>query len=114
MKKILLLGVFIMYPVCAFASGYNYLDAPNPGNRSFSTLYQQQFEKEETLDFINKPEEYQTKREQKNQYLDYKEGKGEVPSFLKPEINVENSVPVSDQMQFTKGEDGQIKIREIK
>lgn len=114
MKKVLLLTAFVMSPVCAFAAGYNYLDAPNPGNRNFSTLYQQQFEKEETLDFINKPEDYQTKREQKDQYLDYKEGKTDLPSFLKPQINTDNYLPASNTMEFTKGTDGQIKIQGIK
>jgi len=113
-KKILLITAFAISPVGVFAAGFNYLDAPNATNRNFSAIYQQQFEKEESLDFINNPEDYKTKREQKDQYLDYKEGKTDIPSFLKPKINTDNYVPAAETMQFTKGADGQIKIQGIK
>ncbi len=116
MKKDLLvlgLGVAMLSPVAAFASAYSYLDAPNAGNRNFSGLMQQQFEKKETLDFINNPEEYKIKREQKDAYLDYKEGKTDAPDFLKPQINVDNTRPATNKMQFTKDENGQIRIQGI-
>lgn len=117
MKKTLLIFLFIfalLYPVYVQAAGYNYLDTPNEGNRNFSGLLQRQFEKNEAMDFIDNPEEYKVKREKKDAYLDYKEGKTtDIPASLKPQINVNNTSPAANKMEFTKDENGQIKIQGI-
>ena len=47
----------------AFA-GY-YYQAPNAGNMSFYPMMQRQMEQQETLDFVNHPEEYKEKRAKK-------------------------------------------------
>lgn len=120
MKKILLFGILtllislINLPIAnAYPSGY--LDVPNAGNRNFQPLMQQKFEKEDSLDFINSPETYKEKREQKDAILDYQEGKTtEVPEALKPKINIQSTRPANNNMEFTKDENGQIRIRELK
>lgn len=112
MKKILLLtGAFILTALSANA--FDYLGPTNEGNRNFATIKQHQFEKQETLDFVNNSEEYKAKREKKDAILDYQQGKtNELPANLKPQINV--TKPANTGMEFTKGEDGQIKIQEIR
>lgn len=118
MKKILLLNLLAVATISAgsipsFAYPYGYMDTPNAGNRNFQPIMQQKFEKEESLDFINNPEEYKEKREKKDAILDYQEGKTtEVPEFLKPKINIQNSAPgANSNMQFVKDENGQIRIK---
>lgn len=99
--------------VDAMPSGY--MDVPNAGNRNFQPLMQQKFEKEESLDFINNPEDYKEKREKKDAILDYQEGKtNEVPAFLKPKIDIQTTRPGNNNMEFTKDENGQIRIKEIR
>ena len=110
MKKILLLSAFVFtmaYPPIARAVPYNYLEAPNGSNRNFTGLMQHQFEKEETLDFIESPEEYKVKREKKDTVLDYQEGKIQKPQ-------TQNIQPAANKMEFTKDENGQIRIQGIK
>ncbi len=110
MKKILLVSLFVfgmVYPLAAQAGAFNYLEAPNGSNRNFSGLMQRQFEKEETLDFIDNPEEYKIKREKKDTVLDYQEGK-----IQRPEYRL-NSQPAVNKMEFTKDDNGQIKIQGI-
>ncbi|MGN0030505.1 MAG: hypothetical protein ACI37Q_00950 [Candidatus Gastranaerophilaceae bacterium] len=110
MKKfvlpLLLISSFI-FPLAVNAVPYNYLEAPNGSNRNFTGLMQRQFEKEETLDFIDNPEDYKTKREQKDVYLDYQEGKIPYPA-------TRNIIPAANQMEFTTDENGQIKIQGIR
>lgn len=100
--------------VNAMPSGY--MDVPTGANRNFQPIMQQKFEKEDSLDFINNPEDYKEKRERKDAILDYQEGKtNEVPAFLKPKINVQNTRPgANNTMEFTKDENGQIRIKEIR
>lgn len=119
MKKILLLLGIIGLTITglsAYASSYDYIGAPNAGNRNFAPLMKQQFEKEETMNFIQDPDEYKVKRERKDAYLDYKEGKTtEIPEFLKPKIDVQTTrLQPNNSMQFTTDENGQIKIQSIK
>ena len=112
MKKILLLTMLFTFSFGS-ANAFEYLGPMNEGNRNFATIKQHQFEKQETFDFVNNPNEYKIKREKKEEYLDYKEGKTtEIPEFLKPQIN--NTQPTPAPMEFTKGEDGQIRIQGIK
>jgi len=114
MKKILLSAITIGLSATLSANAFEYLAPTNEATRNFSPIIRHQFEKQETMDFINKPEEYKIKREKKDAYLDYKEGKtNEIPSFLKPQINVENQVPATTNMEFKKDENGQIKIQGI-
>jgi hypothetical protein len=115
MKKVLLLIGVISIGMwsCAFAS-YDYLSAPNEANRNFSTLMQHQFEKEETLDFVNSPETYKEKRENKEKFLDYQEGKVDIPQNYRTQYYLQGSRPGSNNMQFVKDENGKIRIQGIK
>ncbi len=119
MKKYLtILGMIVAVGIssAAIASPYGYLSAPNEGNRNFRPLMQHQFERNETLDFTNHPEEYKEKRENKDAYLDYKEGKtNELPASMKPKIDLQSSRDNGyNGMQFIKDENGNIKIQGIK
>ena len=119
MKKALLtLGIInlLLAGSNVYASSYDYIGAPNAGNRNFAPLMKQQFEKKETMNFIQDPDEYKVKREKKDAYLDYKEGKtSEMPDFLKPKIDIETTrLKPTNSMQFTTDENGQIKIQSIK
>ncbi len=115
MKKVLLttaiLGAFTLTTCHAANAGYGYLAAPNEGNRNFSTLMQHQFEKEETLDFINTPEQYKEKREKKEKFLDYQSGKVDIPPSVQTQFNLQGSRPGSNNMQFIKDENGKIRIQ---
>jgi hypothetical protein len=95
----------------AAASPFNFLGATNEGSRDFAPLMQYQFEKQETLDFSNNPEEYKQKRETKNRYLDYQEGKVDLTPDVKTQYNLNNSAPGTNNLQFIKGDDGQIRIK---
>ncbi|MCM1339678.1 MAG: hypothetical protein NC191_08410 [Muribaculaceae bacterium] len=113
MKKILLLSVILTLGASSVYA-FEYLGPINEGNRNIAPIKQHQFEKQETLDFVNNPNEYKIKREQKDAYLDYKEGKTtEIPEFMKPKIN-NSQQQATPSMEFTKGEDGQIKIQGIR
>lgn len=83
------------------------------GTRNFSQIQQYQFEKEETLDFVNEPEQYKEKREQKNKYLDYQEGKVDVLPSVQTQYNSTNSRPGSNNLQFVKDENGKIRIKSV-
>lgn len=123
MKKILLgltISAFVtaMYSIPAYAT---YYQAPNGGNMNFYPLMQHQMEKEETLDFVNDPEHYKEKREQKDAQLDYQEGKTDVNPYFKPtSFNLKGSpsqsqdqteTQTSEPMQFMKDSNGQIRIQ---
>jgi hypothetical protein len=112
MKKFLLIVGIVSFSLSgvAFAS-YDYLSAPNEANRNFSQLMQYQFEKEETLDFTNNPDSYKEKREQKEKFLDYQEGKVDIPQSVKTQYNLQGSRPGSNNMQFIKDENGKIRIK---
>lgn len=117
MKKILLSTIAFCGLLAASAisaQAYNYLGPTNEANRNFQPIMQHRFEKEETMDFVKDPDQYKIKRQKKDAYLDYKEGKTtEVPEFMKPKINI-NSTQRPSSMEFTKGTDGQIHIQSIK
>ena len=118
MKRLLLgitfltLGMLIQN--AAFA--VNDYEAPNAGNMNFRPLMQYQMEKQETLDFVNKPEEYKKKRAEKNAKLDYQEGKTDINPYLKPTsfgLSGAKAQP-AQPMEFTKDENGEIRIQGIK
>lgn len=115
MKKVLLVsaivGVMCFGQTVLAASPYGYLGPQNEGNRNFSTLKQHQFEKEETLDFINHSEDYKEKREKKEKFLDYQQGKVDVPPSVQTQYNLQGSRPGSNNMQFIKDENGKIRIK---
>ncbi len=118
MKKILLTSAIVVTAICAssgiaFANYGGYLGPTNESNRNFRALQQHQFEKEETLDFVNKPEEYKEKRENKEKFLDYQAGKVDIGN-RPTQMNLQNTRPNSAGMQFVKGEDGKIRIQGIK
>lgn len=81
--------------------------------RSFAPIQQRQFEKEETLDFVNNSEQYKERRDKKNKYLDYQEGKVDVSPSVKTQYNTTNSRPGSSNLQFIKDENGRIKIKSV-
>ena len=112
MKKVFILFIvanfLVSNAVCAA-----YLQPPTVGNGNFYPLMQHQMEKEETLDFVNHPEEYKQKREEKDARLDYIEGKTDVNPYFKKSIKYNTkSIPVN--MEFTNDGSGQLKIQEIK
>lgn len=113
MKKVLLFGLIVSLGLSssAFAS-YGYLSAPNEGNLPFATLQRHKFEKEETLDFADNPEAYKEKRERKERFLDYQEGKVAIPRSVQTQYNLQSSPrPGVNNMQFIKDENGRIKIQ---
>lgn len=119
MKNVLLfLAVMVTISTISNTSvfAYNYLGPTNEANRNFQPIMQHRFEKEETMDFVKDPDEYKIKRQKKDAYLDYKEGKtNEVPEFMKPKFNINATQrPVQTNMEFTKGTDGQIHIQSIR
>ncbi len=118
MKKILCLTILCFTAISpAFAVPY-YYQAPNAGNMNFYPMMQRQMEQEQTLDFINNPEDYKQKREQKDAQLDYEQGKSNFnPSYLKPttfNLGKQKNTPTQTNMEFTKDENGQIRIQGIK
>lgn len=114
MKKFLLAILVLSFSNCTVAA-FDYLSAPNETNRNFAPLTQYQFEKKEAFDFLNNPEEYQEKREQKDRYLDYQEGKVDIPANVKTRYNMQDSTeyarPGSNNMQFYKDENGKLRIK---
>ena len=116
MKKILLattiLGVFIITSSStSFGVPYEYLAPTTEGTAHLAPLMQYEFEKSETLNFKNEPENYKEKRHKKNKYLDYQEGKLDLTPDVKTQYQMQNSGPGTNNLQFIKGDDGQIKIK---
>ena len=113
MKKVLLTTIILSFATMpsSFAAGFGYLSAPNEGNMNFSTIMQHQFEKEETLDFSKNPDQYKEKRENKEKFLDYQEGKVDVPQSARTQFNIQSARPGSNNMQFVKDENGKIRIK---
>lgn len=120
MKKILLsISIFALFIIVNNNGAYafNYYEVPNAGNMNVRPLMQHQMEKQETLDFINRPEEYKQKREEKNAQHDYQEGKTQINPYLKPTsfgLGAGKNLPAQKPMEFTTDENGQIKIQGIK
>lgn len=123
MKKVLLsisLAIFAITTTQNISlSAMNYYQAPNAGNMNFYPLMQHQMEKEETLDFINNPDEYKQKRDEKNAKQDFREGKTDINPYLTPaRLNIDavnRQIPRAPQaLEFVKDENGQIKIQGIK
>ena len=111
MKKVLALTLLAGFLSTNTASAVYFNQTPTAGNHNFYPIMQHQMEKQETLDFVNNPEQYKKRREQKDAQLDYIEGKTNTYPSSKPTINRTN-LPVN--MQFSTGSDGQLKIQEIK
>lgn len=113
MKKILSIAVVLSFGISAAQAigSFGYLNPTNEGSSAFAPLMQYQFEKRETLDFQNSPEEYKKKRETKDRYLDYQEGKVDITPDVKTQYNLNNSTPGTSNLQFIRGEDGQIRIK---
>ncbi len=120
MKKILICLTVLSFisTIPAFGAAPYYYQAPNAGNMNFYPMMQRQMEREETLDFINNPEDYKQRREEKDAKLDYQEGKTNVNPYLKPTtFNLGGKTKLYNEqpsMEFTKDENGQIKIQGIK
>ncbi len=118
MKKVLLGLAVLSFTASNFAVAVPYYyQAPNAGNMNFYPMMQRQMEEEQTLDFINNPEDYKQKREAKDAQLDYQEGKTDINPYLKPttfNLGKQKPNPVQSNMEFTKDENGQIRIQGIK
>lgn len=114
MKKILslVLGIsFIMAGSAALAVSPVY-QAPNVGNMDFYPMMQYQMEKQETLDFANDPEHYKQKRDEKDNQNKVRSSNFN-PNYS-PNYGGTYLHPVHPvQMQFTKGDDGNIKIQGV-
>lgn len=113
MKKLLVLfGIaMLLSGTEVFASKFE--AAPNMGNLDFYPMMQRQMEQEETLDFVNKSENYKKNREKKNN--DNKVRESHFDPNYSPNYGGAFLHPVHPvQMQFTKGADGSIKIQGIK
>ena len=116
MKKVglgILVGMLVLCGVLkANAVNPTYM-APNAGNMNFYPLMHSQMEQEETLDFINKSkEEYKKDREKKNNEQKMRESKFN-PNYA-PNYGGAFLHPVHPvQMQFTKDENGNIRIQGI-
>ena len=116
MKRFLLttaiLGVFALTSTnVSFGVPYGYLSPTSEGTSQLAPLMEYEFEKQETLDFKNSPEQYKKKREKKNKYLDYQEGRLDLTPDVKTQYQMQNSGPGTNNLQFIKGDDGQIKIK---
>ncbi len=112
MKKILLtLSVLLFTVNISHAINPTYT-APNASNMDFYPMMQYQMEKQETLDFANDPENYTKKREIKdneNKIRNTNFNPNYTPNYGGAYLHPVH--PVS--MQFTKSEDGTIKIKGI-
>lgn len=115
MKKILataLLGLFAAScGQIASASPFNLVNPASESGRVMAPLQEYEFEKKETLDFKNNPEQYKKRRDKKNKYLDYQEGKLDLTPDVMTRYQMQNSGPGTSNLQFIKGDDGQIKIK---
>jgi len=120
MKKILLSISLVAVVTMINSTGayaFTHYEAPNAGNLNFLPLMQHQMEKEETLDFINRPEEYKQKRDEKNAQSDFREGKTDINPYFRPTnfgLGAAKKLPAQEPMEFTTDENGQIKIQGIK
>lgn len=114
MKKILVSTLFVAFMTNLFsvvsAAPFGLVSPTNEGTSSFAPFMQYEFEKKETLDFQNNPEEYKQKRKEKDRYLDYQAGKLDLTPDVRSRYNIQNSAPGTNNLQFIKGDDGQIKI----
>lgn len=81
------------------------------GTRNFSSIQQYQFNKEETLDFTKDPEQYKQRRDKKNKYLDYQEGKVDLTPSVKNQYQTSQPRPGSNNLQFVRDENGKIRIK---
>ena len=116
MKKILLgIGLFVGFAVLAAsnADAAPMYTAPNVGNSNFLPLMQYEMQKEETLDFVNDSENYKKKRDAKNNSENTIRESVYNPNYS-PNYGGTYLHPVHPvQMQFTKDENGNIKIQDI-
>ncbi len=81
------------------------------GTRGITGIQQYQFNKEETLDFVKEPEQYKQKRDKKNKYLDYQEGKVDLTPSVKNQYQPSQPRPGSNNLQFVRDENGKIHIK---
>ena len=81
------------------------------GTRNISGIQQYQFNKEETLDFVKEPEQYKQRRDKKNKYLDYQEGKVDLSPSVKNQYQTSQPRPGSNNIQFVRDENGKIRIK---
>ena len=110
MKRALLLGILLSFTSVSAYANYGYLSPTTEGNRNFQPLMKHQFEREETLDFTNHPEEYKERREKKEKLIEYQQ-KIEIPPAAATQYNLQATRPGSNNLQFIKGDDGKIKIK---
>ncbi len=114
MKKILLSALLISFTV-GTANAFEYLGPTNEATRNITPIMKRQFEKNETLDFVNKPEEYKIKREKREAYQDYQEGKTNyIPAQYAPRQIPASPFAPATNMQFTTDDNGQIRIQGIR
>jgi len=112
MKKILFTAFCIgLFSLSASAKPFGFDAGTNAGTSEFAPLMQYEFEKKETLDFKNNPENYKQRRAKKDKYLDYKQGKMDIPQDVKTQFNMQDTRPGSNNLQFIKDENGNIKIQ---
>ena len=109
MKKSLLLGLCVTFLSCGYAFSIPIYQAPNGGNSDFYPLMQYQMEKQETLDFINDSENYKKKREGKDKAKIQETNFN--PNYTPTETHLRTVQPA--EMQFTRDENGNIKIQSI-
>jgi len=109
MKKSLLLGLCAAFLSCGSAFSVPIYQAPNGGNSDFYPLMQYQMEKQETLDFINDSENYKKKREKKDSIKETNFNPNYSQNYS--ETHLRTAQPA--KMQFTKDENGNIKIQSI-
>lgn len=114
MKKALLLIVLLGFGVTGAYANYGYLTPTTEMNRNFQPLMKHQFEKEETLEFSQDPENYKEKREKKEKFIQYQQQKVDIPPAAATQYNLQNTRPGANNLQFVKDEDGKIKIQGIK
>ena len=81
--------------------------------------WQISFNKDDEEYFVNHPEEYKEKRAKKDAQLDYEEGKvnPNVNPYYKPtsfNLKQKEDLPLQKPMEFSKDENGQIRIQGIK
>lgn len=111
MKKILF-AMLLVLPLSTLTANASIYEAPNAGNLNFYPMMQRQMEAQETLDFVNNPENYKQKREAKDNENKKRESRFN-PNYS-PNYGgafLQQVHPV--QMQFTKDNDGSIKIKSI-
>lgn len=112
-KKLYVLGLLSAFAISGNSvMAYVVHEAPNAGNINFYPMMQRQMEQEETLDFVNNPENYKKKREAKESENKIRESNFN-PNYS-PNYGGTYLHPVHPvQMQFTKDANGNIKIQGI-